>query len=102
MTETPEQTDERRARALRPELRNLATCMADPCQLGACLCADELARAIRASDEAARMVLVPMKMTEDMQVAWVSAYANSASQTAYNTRQEAYRAMIVASQEKPE
>lgn len=48
--------------------------------------------------EAAGMVLVPRELTDKMNQAYVDAYANSAAATAWETRKEAYRAMIAATE----
>ena len=70
---TPNPTDLRRAKALRPLLRDQATCLANPCKMEPCACSDELVAVIRASDEAAGMVLVPKEASKQQILAGLQA-----------------------------
>jgi hypothetical protein len=72
MTTNP--TDLRRAKALRPLLRDLATCLGNPCYLEPCECSNEFAAAIRQSDKAAGMVLVQREVTDKMVIAALDAW----------------------------
>jgi hypothetical protein len=87
MTETPNETDERRARAIGNALDYSS---APPFSLGI---HEMVARAIRASDEAAGMVLVPRDDLERLADGIAVDYPLSA---------KSLRATLAASQEKPE
>jgi len=100
MTKTPMDIEAfrlARAKAMRPVMKKNAACISAPCLYGDCLCADELARAIEAADAALGVVSVPREITDDMNAAYVDAYANSAQPTSWEARKEAYRAMLAAS-----
>lgn len=86
---TPD-TDERRARALLPDYQEFVLCGDDQCKT--CLDAVRIfARAIRASDEAAGMVMVPREATEKMTRAGANAQYPMGPK-------EVYRAMIAATE----
>lgn len=91
---TPD-TDERRARALLPDYQEFVLCGDDQCKT--CLDAVRIfARAIRASDEAAGMVLVPRDATIEMIVAGTETWLCKA---AMEDRAEAcWGAMIAATE----
>lgn len=53
--------------------------------------------AMRLSDAARGLAVVPMELTADMNAEYVATFANSAAQSAWDTRKEAYAAMLAAS-----
>lgn len=90
---TPD-TDERRARALLPDYQEFVLCGDDQCKT--CLDAVRIfARAIRASDEAAGMVLVPRDATARMTEAGDAVILNSAS---VDVSGRVWRSMIAATE----